>query len=132
MKANYQLLMVCCQVFMALLSRFVAAVSACSRYCCRTLMYSVNRGSSLRDLSVIDGIFRMKLRTKYTDEDYRLFMDRDMVGRSQKNSFLPYFTNKTTSVASSNHINNNLITSLLLRQSQAYITTDTGMTNKMN
>jgi hypothetical protein len=29
-----------------LLSRFVAAVSACTRYCIRTLKYTVNKASS--------------------------------------------------------------------------------------
>ncbi|MDR1183160.1 MAG: hypothetical protein LBL13_14440, partial [Bacteroidales bacterium] len=58
-----------------LLSRFVAAVFACTRYCTcyciRTLKYTVNKVSSLRDLSVIAGILWMRLRTKYTDGDCR-------------------------------------------------------------
>jgi hypothetical protein len=78
-----------------LLSRFVAAVSACTRYCIRTLKYTVNKASSLRDLSVIAGILWMRLRTKYTDGDCRLSITDPAQSRRDDTLLTVYFSIRT-------------------------------------
>jgi hypothetical protein len=78
-----------------LLSRFVAAVSACTRYCIRTLKYTVNNVSSLRDLSVIAGILWMRLRTKYTDGDCRLSITYPAQSRRDDTLLTVYFSIRT-------------------------------------
>jgi hypothetical protein len=78
-----------------LLSRFVAAVSACARYCIRTLKYTLNNVSSLRDLSVIADILRMRLRTKYTDGNCRLSITYPSQSRRDDTLLTVYFSIRT-------------------------------------
>jgi hypothetical protein len=72
-----------------------AAVSACTRYCIRTLKYTVNKASSLRDLSVIAGILWMRLRTKYADGDCRLSITDPAQSRRDDTLLTVYFSIRT-------------------------------------
>jgi hypothetical protein len=57
--------------------------------------HTVNKVSSLRDLSVIAGILRMRLRTKYTDEDCRLSITYPSQSRRDDTLLTVYFSLRT-------------------------------------